>query len=103
MRSIYQGGASSVNKWLRRYLEVAALPLRLLAVLMRTFVSNRNRLSYFTARERVAAALKILSVVTICTWLAIWVFASDAQRGRLTETVKAYLAGNVEGAQSERD
>jgi hypothetical protein len=42
-------------------------------------------------------------VVTICAWLAIWVFASDAQRGRLTETVKAYLAGNVEGAQSERD
>ena len=90
----------SILQW---YIGVLKAPLRLLARWIRTFVRNRDRVSRFAARERIALALKVFGVATVGAWIIIWLLADEAQRGRLTETVKAYLAGSVENAGSGRE
>ena len=96
-RNARRGAFASLLHW---YLDVLAAPLRLFAALVRTFTSNRNRLSHIIARERIAMALKVLSVVTVGAWVVIWLLAGEEQRGRLTETVKAYLSSGVESDRS---
>lgn len=82
--------------WLK---ELYFAPFRVLAVGVRIYVANRNRLTAFTAQPRVKAVLKGAVVVTALGWLAVWLFAGDEYRGRLTEAVKG-LWSDYGGKQS---
>ena len=75
------------------YLKVGyALPFRVFAFFMGHYIRNRNRLKVFMARPRVRATFAGAIVLTVLVWIGIGVFASDADRGRLTEAVKALWA-----------
>jgi hypothetical protein len=87
----------------RRYLQLLRVPLRFVGALVRTFTINRDRVARVTARERVAAVLKVASVLTVLAWIAIWLLAGEAQRNRLTEAVESYLAGAAVSDGSERE
>lgn len=68
-------------------------PLRWLAVMIGVFARNRHRVTAITSRQRVAAALQVLSILTLLAWLLIWVIADEADRRRLTEAVSDYWSG----------
>ena len=64
------------------------LPIRLLAVAIGVYHSNRNRLRILMARPRLAAALKFAIVVTSLVWLLVVLIASDDESNRLSEAIK---------------
>lgn len=83
------------NPAFERLKRIYFAPLRLLVRMIGVFTRNRDRVSAFTAREAVAAALKALSLLTLLAWLLIWVLAGEEQRQRLTEAVSDYWAKTV--------
>ena len=58
--------------------------------MMETFAKNRKRLAAFTGREKVAATIKTLAVLTFFVWLGVFAFLSTTEDGnRFTCAVKS--------------
>jgi len=70
---------------LKAYLRV---PFVMIVWVMETYRLNRQRSKAFTARERIAKALKAVAVVTTIVWLAIAVLAKPDSGQRLTDAVQ---------------
>lgn len=66
-------------------------PFRLIGFFYRSYQSNRQRLASLTSRPRISSALRTVLVLTLFLWIAIWLFASDENRNRLTETAKQHF------------
>jgi hypothetical protein len=64
------------------------LPIRLLAVAIGVYYSNRNRLRTLMARPRLAGALKLAIVITSLVWLLVVLIVSNDEPNRLSETLK---------------
>ena len=64
-----------------------AIPFRVFSFFMGHFITNRNRLKAFMAQPRVATTFTIAIGLTMVVWIGIGLYASDADRGRLTSTV----------------
>lgn len=70
------------------YLKIGyAIPFRIFSFFMGHFITNRNRLKAFMAQPRVATTFTIVIGFTMVVWIVIGVYASDADRGRLTNAV----------------
>ena len=80
----------SLMTWLRAWF---AVPLRILAVLVTIFQFNRAWLARILARKSAAGSLKGIIFVTIVVWFAIWLFAGDEHRGRLSQTIQSFWSG----------
>lgn len=78
---------------LKAYLRV---PFVMIVWVMETYAKNRERLRAFLAQPRVAGTLKWAIVLTAVVWLVVGFMASDEDRGRLTETLKAFWTDTQE-------
>jgi len=63
----------------------------LIGFFYRTYRSNRERLALLRSRPRVASLIRGALVLTLFLWIAIWLFASEESRNRLTETAKQHF------------
>ena len=66
-------------------------PFRLIGFFYRTYHSNRERLALLVSRPRVSSLIRYAFILTLLLWIAIWLFASDENRDRLTETVRQHF------------
>jgi O-antigen/teichoic acid export membrane protein len=81
-----------VNPRLQQLVETLYGPFfKVIGFFFRTFTRNRKRLKRLKAKETISAAIKGLAVITLIAWIAIWLFASEESRQRLSEEVKAMI------------
>lgn len=73
--------------WLRT---VFALPLGALVALIAIYRFNRAWMEKRMAGKSAADSFKGLILVTILVWFAIWLFAADEHRGRLSQAVETF-------------
>lgn len=65
--------------------------LRVIRFFYRSYSANRARLARLKAREGIARLMQFLAVAVFVAWIAIWLFASEEDRTRLTEEVRQTL------------
>lgn len=65
-------------------------PLRLIAAVMRLYVANRRRVAAGLARPWAKSAMTGAIMITAFAWLAIWLFAGEEHRDRLSEAIKNF-------------
>jgi hypothetical protein len=66
-------------------------PLRTIAWIMETWVSNRERVKRFKENPRIAGLIRNAAIIILLLWALIWIFAPDEYRERLTEEFKAQI------------
>ena len=66
-------------------------PFRLIGFFYRAYHANRDRLAALTSKSWVSSGLRKVMVLTLFLWIAVWLFASDESRNRLTDAVKENL------------
>ncbi len=67
--------------------------LRVIGFFYRTYKANRARVAELKSNPKVAAAIRLLAVAILLGWILIWLFASDANRSRLTDEFRRSLDG----------
>ncbi len=72
--------------WLRAYFSV---PLKVPALLMDIYKSNRAWLDARLARKPAAGWLKGFMLITVVAWFVIWLFAKDEYRERLNQALES--------------
>ncbi len=78
---------NKLKRWIIAYLRQ---PIHMIVWMMETFAKNRKRLAAFTGREKVAATIKTLAVLTFFVWLGVFAFLSTTEDGnRFTCAVKS--------------
>lgn len=81
-------GLQKVQNAIWVYLKTGyAIPFRIFSFFMGHFIRNRNLLKAFMAKPGVSTTFTIIISVTMLIWIGIVLFASDADRGRLTDAV----------------
>jgi len=90
---IEESGSSGVpmqanHRELSWYAFLVGPPFRLIGFFYRTYHANRSRLAGFASKSWVSSGLRKVMVLTLFLWIAIWLFASDESRNRLTDAVK---------------
>lgn len=60
----------------------------LIGFFYRAYNSNRERLASLVSRPRVSSLIRVALVMTVFLWIAIWLFAPDESRNRLTEAAR---------------
>ena len=59
----------------------------------RIYTANRARAERIRSGRLFAGFLRFLAVAILFVWIGVWLFASDEDRGRLTEEVKQTIGG----------
>ena len=77
-------------EWLKWYLSV---PLRALAAVIFWIARVRARVRAWFGQFDLQKAIVLVTLATAAAWLVIWLVADDADRSRLTDTVKGLLDG----------
>jgi len=81
-------GLKSVQNAVWSYLKTGyAIPFRIFSFFMGHFIRNRNRLKVFMAKPGVSSTFTIIISITMLIWIGVVLFASDADKGRLTDAV----------------
>jgi len=68
--------------------------LRIIGFFHRVFRANRARLRRIKANSGVAGMLRAATVLVVVAWILVWMFASDADRRRLTDEVRQSIGGS---------
>ncbi len=76
-------------EWLKDF---AIAPVRLIVWFMDTYKANRARLAGRMTRPGARSAFKLVIGLTMLVWLAVWLNAGEADRGRLAKTFKTFMA-----------
>ena len=59
----------------------------------RTYTANRARVARFMASKKVAGFLRLMAMLILVAWIAIWAFASEESRTRLVDDIKNSIGG----------
>ena len=80
-----QNRTKSEPRW---YALLFGPPFKIIGFFYRNYQSNRKRLAEISSGTGVSTLIKSALVLTLFLWIAIWLFASEEYRNRLTDTVK---------------
>lgn len=77
-----------MQNFLLNYFRIGfALPFRVFSFFMGHFIRNRNKLKAFMSQPRVSTAFTLAISFTMLVWIGVVLFSTEADRGRLTDTV----------------
>ena len=71
---------------------------RVIGFFYRIYSANRARVARIRANQKVAAFLKLVTVLIFIAWILVWLFASEESRNRLTEEVRQTIGDFRSGA-----
>lgn len=80
-------------EWLKWYLSV---PLRALAAAIFGIARARAHVRAWFAQFDLRKAVVLLTLATAAAWFVIWLTAEDADRSRLTDTVRELFTDGAE-------
>jgi len=68
-------------------------PFRLIGFFYRTYQANRKRLTTLGSKQWASSGSRIVMLLTLFLWIAVWLLASEQSRSRLTDAVQQYFGG----------
>jgi len=69
---------------------------RVIGFFYRSYTANRARIAALKANPKVAAFLKVITVLVLVGWILTWFFASEESRTRLADDVKQSIGLELE-------
>lgn len=84
-----QSNAFIVSPRLQEIIQTLYGPFfKIIGFFYRIYTHNRARMKALKTREQISAFIKAAAVITLFVWIAIWFFASEESRNKLTEEFK---------------
>ena len=68
---------------------------RVIGFFYRSYTANRARIAALKANAKVAALLKVITVLVLVGWILTWFFASEESRTRLADDVKQSIGFDI--------
>ena len=86
---------------MQRLKNFAIAPVRVIVWFMDTYKANRARIARRMTRAWARSAFKLVIGLTMLVWLAVWLSAADADRGRLAKTFKTFMADTFPASETK--